>query len=416
MTSPNLHSPTESDQAPPRRSWVKRTIAWLVVVALAAGVAFLWVERDKAAAEADAAPPKKKRRSRGAKVTPVTAIAPEQRLFVATSTFRGELDADTADIGATMAGRLDAVSVRLGDKVAANALLATIDSQTMRAQRDALVAAVEGSRAAVRGANVASAAARTERKRMVKLAEQGATSQQTADAARATASALAAEVRVARAALATAIANLEAADQGLGEAMIYAPFAGVVTARMQDVGDYVQKGTPIVRLVQAGELRVRFDVPEQHIASITPGLKVQVRAAATGKREVEAVVRGVAAEVDRERRVLEVEATLADMPPSWVSGMYAEVVVPRLKLPDATVVPEPSVLSRRIADGSNEDGIFVVDGDKATWVRVRVLAREDGHAAVEPADAALDSTSRVLVSGHSDLADGAAISAAKGDK
>ena len=44
----------------------------------------------------------------------------------------------------------------------------------------------------------------------------------------------------------------------LAEGAVRAPFAGTIAARYVDVGAMIHRGAPLVRLIEDGELRVRF--------------------------------------------------------------------------------------------------------------------------------------------------------------
>ncbi|TNF28308.1 MAG: efflux RND transporter periplasmic adaptor subunit, partial [Deltaproteobacteria bacterium] len=209
----------------------------------------------------------------------------------------------------------------------------------------------------------------------------------------------------ARAVEAQAAAGTATLDQQLAEARVVAPFSGVIAARERDPGSFVAVGATIVRVVAQRPLRVRFEVPEAAVAQLLADRPIAVQAPPTGDTPWTAHVTGTAGEVSRERRVVTVEGILDDPPPSWLPGMYAEVEVVERALDDATIVPAAAILSR-LEDGAVKTGVFVVADDKARWVPITIAAREGDRAAIHgvvPADA------RVLVSGHTDLADGSAL-------
>jgi multidrug efflux pump subunit AcrA (membrane-fusion protein) len=86
-----------------------------------------------------------------------------------------------------------------------------------------------------------------------------------------------------------------------------APFAGTVAARYADRGALIPKGTPIVRLIAQGELRVRFALPEERATALAVGDRLRIAAAGL---ELHGTVEKVAPEIDAASRMVYAEATL----------------------------------------------------------------------------------------------------------
>lgn len=379
---------------PSRRGAVVR---WALLLLAAAAVAawFLLVDDEGAA-------PGGRRGGGGPKAAPVTVASVTVGAFEAHASWPGELVGEAADVGSLVPGRLTAVHVRIGDRVEAGQLLAEIDVVSLERQRAEAAARAQAAAASQRRATVELRASEREKRRVDAMVARGVASAQDADLRDADVDAKRAAVALARANAAQADAQVATLDQQLAEARVVAPFAGVVAAREQDPGNFVAVGATIVRVVARDPLRVRFEVPEAAVPDLLGDRPVRVTAPPTGEAAHVGHVTGTAGEVSRERRVVGVEAVVDDPPASWLPGMYAEVEIVRRALDRATIVPAPALLSR--LDGASvQTGVFVVDGDSARWIPVEVLAREGKHAAID-GDVAPDA--RVLVSGHTDLADG----------
>ncbi|HRQ48216.1 MAG TPA: efflux RND transporter periplasmic adaptor subunit [Rhodocyclaceae bacterium] len=71
--------------------------------------------------------------------------------------------------------------------------------------------------------------------------------------------------------LARARAELAAARLGIAHTRPVAPFDAVLDRRMVEVGDYVQPGTPLVRLVAVDRLKVTAQVPQQEVIHLVEG-------------------------------------------------------------------------------------------------------------------------------------------------
>lgn len=385
---PNTPSPTGRRAA----------LGWIVVGVAAAAVlgSFALAPQEDAAAEKRAGP----------RVAPVSAAAVERASVTERGRYPGELDADAADVSAFYAGRLTAVNVRVGDTVAKGDVLAELDpvdalEEIARARAQADAAAAEEKRVAVE-----LKAADAELARLEPLEGEVITSTEI-DAVRARADSLRAAAVTAAARGAEARAGVQLLSKRVVESKVRAPFSGRIAARHVDPGAIVAAGTPLVRLVATSPLRVRFDVPAQELDGVEPGTKVRVVTQGRSGESAPAIVAGVAGEVSRDRRVATVEAVVEGPPAGWLPGMFAEAIVERRTVADANVVPGAAVLSRMTPAGALADGVFRVDGEVARWTPVRVEARDGDRVAIT--GEGVVPGAQVLVAGHVDLGDGAAI-------
>jgi RND family efflux transporter MFP subunit len=163
--------------------------------------------------------------------------------------------------------------VDIGDRVTQGQLLAVIaapeiDQQVAQARAVGLqsAAALEQSRTRRELARVSLARIRA-------LAPSGVASQQELDDGKATFDAATADVRVAQATLAANDANIRRLAETKGFARVTAPFAGVVTARMVEVGTLVTAGNAVgqelFRIDQSDPVRVMLSVPQKRVAGGT---------------------------------------------------------------------------------------------------------------------------------------------------
>jgi RND family efflux transporter MFP subunit len=342
-------------------------------------------------------------------------VAPVERATLTErGRYPGELDADAADVSSFYTGRLTSVHVRVGDLVDKGQVVAEIDpidarEQIARARAQAQAAAAEERRVAID-----LGVARRQLERFERLREQVSVSE--IDAQRSLTESLESAVATAEARGAEARAGVRLLEKRVFESEIRAPFAGRVAARHVDPGVVVAAGSPLVRVAATAPLRVRFEVPEQDVAGLAVGTRLQVVAQAGGqdKGGVAARVTGIAGEVSRDRRVATLEALLESPPESWLPGMYAHVIVDRRVIEGATVVPATAVLSRLQPDGTIATGVLVADREVARWVPVVIAAREGDRVAIEAS--ALAPGARVLVSGHLDLTHGSRIQVADQDR
>lgn len=239
----------------------------------------------------------------------------------------------TVDITAQLDGRLLDVVVRAGDHVERGAVLAHLDGRTVRqelaiARAELASAVAERERARL---DVAQAAERVARRdTVVQLPSETVA----ATVSREELSTSRYEQRVAEARLASADAavlqrraHFEQVKLLVKEGAVRAPFSGVIVTRYADGGSAVRKGTPVVRLLEGGELKVRFAIGEESADQIDVGSPLRVVVAGEA---LSAAVEKVAPEVDAAARMVFAEAALS-VPSGLVrrirSGQVARVFV-----------------------------------------------------------------------------------------
>jgi multidrug efflux pump subunit AcrA (membrane-fusion protein) len=133
-----------------------------------------------------------------------------------------------------------------------------------------------------------------------------------------------------------------------------------VAQRMVTVGDYVQIGAPLMRVVDADPLKLRVPVPERRLGAIHKGQPVTVAVEAFD-RKFEGRVSRVSPAVDTATRTFAVEVLVDNPDGALKPGSFAtaEVEVGR---EEATVVPEKTVVTfagvhkvLRVLDGKIEE-------------------------------------------------------------
>jgi membrane fusion protein (multidrug efflux system) len=184
-------------------------------------------------------------------------------------------------------------------------------------------------------------------------------------------------------------ARSEAALQTLGDAVLKAPFNGVVSERLINVGEYVQAQTQIVQLVAVDPIRLQMNVPEALLANVGPSTPVELQVAAYPDQWWSGTVRYIGASLRERTRDLLVEAVVANPEQKLRPGMFALARVPLPKA-DAPVVPQASVrvegdLSRLFVDhnGTLEERLVELGAREGDLVEIR-HGVTTGEAVVSP--------------------------------
>jgi RND family efflux transporter MFP subunit len=259
-----------------------------------------------------------------------------------TGTLRGERETDLA---ANAAGRVLATSFERGAEVSKGALLARLDTRAAAAH------AAEAS-ASVRLARVQKDSAQRECDRYAQLLELGAIPAAERDR-------VADQCRTSGDSVAAAEARAASASLAVIDGQIRAPFAGVVSVRHVEVGQYVRQDSPIATIVSLDPLRLEFSVPEADVAQIKAGGAVRFEVPAYPGRTFDGEIRFVDARVRAATRDLLAEATVKNPDRSLRPGMFASVAL------TTGTRPGPVVPTSAIVRHEERAHVFVVAGGKA---------------------------------------------------
>ncbi|MGB1026847.1 MAG: efflux RND transporter periplasmic adaptor subunit, partial [Rhodospirillaceae bacterium] len=182
------------------------------------------------------------------------------------------------------------VMVEVGDRVAQSDILARLDTETLDLERSLAAAEVDADQASLEEAIARRILAEQELARLSQLRTSAAFSAaRYEDQSQNVAAALSFERR-AQADLARAQANLGLTETRLMDAVIRAPYPGVVTRRHTEIGAYVAAGSPVADLVNDLELEIEADVPTVLLPGLLPGTEILVDLPKIPKATVRAIV------------------------------------------------------------------------------------------------------------------------------
>lgn len=151
--------------------------------------------------------------------------------------------------------------------------------------------------------------------------------------------------------VASARVALEQARLQRRQAVVRAPFDGVVVERDVEAGEYLGVGAPVARLVNTTSLEVRTRAPVALAARLRPGDRVTLR---EGSRSEAFVVDTVVPVGDGASRQLELRFALDPGRAGGLAvGAAVQVGVPSDEPRDAVAVPRDALLMR-------QDGTYVV--------------------------------------------------------
>ena len=291
-------------------SSVQRTALALAVLLLVGGLAACGGGKDGPAAASASA-------SAAAKAPVQLLVSPEDILTVgqAGAAGRGALITGAivpekrADVRAELGAVVQQVLKENGDTVRRGDVLVKLDESTVR---DSLNAAEES----LRAATLSFEQSERQLQRVKSLQAQGMVSQQAAEDAEvrrnnANSDVLAAKARVVN------------ARQQLQRTEVRAPFDGVVVERKVSVGDTVQVGRELLKVMDPRTLRLEGRVSADQLREVRTGQTVRFSLNGYGSQRFEGRVQRVDAVANASTRQVEVVVALVGEAPT-VAGLFAE--------------------------------------------------------------------------------------------
>lgn len=252
----------------------------------------------------------------------------------------------SVDVKADSQGRLQTVRVSIGDHVKKGDPIATLD--TSLAAQDLSMARSELRSAEVderRAADeMAEALARNDRRQK----NPDFFSKEDLAQAALQAKTVTAAHEVAHQRVAEQEAKVKQLETSLSRNEIRAPFEGRVAERFADPGAVVGPGTPVIRLISAGDLLVRAAVPPEEARRLKEGDLVAV-AVRTPSLQIPGTIQRISPEVDASSQMVLIEVHLAltpEMESRLQTGLVVDVapkagVVGALTPPAAAARPSP---------------------------------------------------------------------------
>lgn len=238
----------------------------------------------------------------------------------------------TANLRAEAGGRVLAVEVDNGDRVAAGDPLLRIDGSRQRL-------ATSGASARVRTLEQDVDIARTEYERKKRLVESGSLAAAQLDAAEY-------QLDRAEAALVGAKADLGSARRSSKDAKVDSPIPGIVTQRLVDVGDTIGPGAPLLDVVDLSKVRIHVGLAGSEIARLDSEAPAQIVIEDLGGAPVDGRFAASAPMADPMTGLFDVEYHVDNPGGTILAGMVATVELPLHKAAERVLVPRAAITRR----------------------------------------------------------------------
>lgn len=181
------------------------------------------------------------------------------------------------------------------------------------------------------------------------------------------------------------------------DSKITTPISGVVTSKIADIGNYVQKGTVVANVVDISKLKVKLNVAEGDAFRLKNGDEVHITTEVYPGVEFKGKIESISSKGD-EGHTYPTEITLMNSKENPLkAGMFGKVEFASVKHSSTLVIPREALV------GSIKDAkVFVVDG---AVVKLRPVVIGSAYDSFLEVKGGLKSGEQVVVNGQNNLQD-----------
>jgi RND family efflux transporter MFP subunit len=265
----------------------------------------------------------------------------------------------TVEAGPKVAGRLESVSVQLGDRVSRGQVIGKVDDRELQEQVKQARASFDVSAATIRQREADLRLALTNLDRSRSLYERELIPKQTFDDTDSRHQAAQAQLDLARAQFAQTTARLDELKINLSNTIITSPVSGFVAKRVLDPGGWVTPNAAFVSVVDIGVVRLVANIVEKDIRRITQDLPASVEVDAYPGEKFNGRVAHIAPVLDPATRTGQIEVEIDNSNFRLKPGMYAKVAFTVDKKENTLVIPTAALV-----DLGGNRGVFMATPDE----------------------------------------------------
>lgn len=324
-----------------------------------------------------------------------------------------------ATVSSKITGKVTEVLIEEGMQVKEGQVLAKLDDTNIKASLLLAEAQLKSSRAALAETEVRIKEAEQELKRQSDLVTNNIATKADYDHAEAAAFALKARLEQQKADIVVAERNLATWQQQLDDAVIHAPFSGIVTAKNAQPGEMISPmsaggagsftRTGIGTVVDMESLEIEVDVSESYINRVQPSQPVEATLDAYPEWKIPCKVIAIIPTADRQKSTVKVRVGFDKLDPKILPEMSVKVAFHESAVtsnqpqsgPHGVTVPKSALQQ---ADG--KDVVLVVQNGRAERRAVTVASVGPDEAVII---AGLTVGERIITDAPATLSDGSRV-------
>lgn len=297
----------------------------------------------------------------------VEDVAPTMHSFESSFSFLGTFDPIRQNlIGSDAQGKIIRLNIEEGDKVSKGQVIAKIDDEMLQLQLQNAEVALEGQK--------------NDDSRYSNLAKDNVVSGM--------------QVEKTKLGVRSAEIQLKQVQKQLRSTNIAAPFSGVITKKLVDLGSVIGSGTPLVEITDISSLKLTVSVPERDILKFKLNDKVVVKADIYGDRSFTGKVTYISVQADKSHN-FKVQIEVKNDKRDLMAGMYGSVSLQNSQSVTALAIPRKALVG-----SSKKPQVYVIRNGKAVLTSFNA-GTSDGEY-IEVIDG-LTKSDRIVIKGQVNL-------------
>jgi RND family efflux transporter MFP subunit len=262
----------------------------------------------------------------------VEGISPSMHTFESSYNFLGTFEAYRQNtISADAQGKLIKLSIEEGDRISKGQVIAKIDDELLRLQLENAEVALEGQK--------------NDDARYTNLGKDNVVS--------------GVQVEKTKLGLRSAEIQKSLIEKQLRSTTITAPFSGVVTKKMVDLGSFIGNGTPIAEITDISSLKLTISVPERDILKFKLGQSVELKADIYGNRTFSGNVSNISVQADKSHN-FKIQITVPNQKQELMAGMYGSASLNNDKSITSLSIPRKALIG-----SSKNPQVYVIRNGKS---------------------------------------------------
>ncbi len=175
-------------------------------------------------------------------------------------------------------------------------------------------------------------------------------------------------------------AEVDRLEYEIEQKQVFAPFSGFIAEEYTQVGEWIDNGGPVARLVNLEQIRITVDMPERYVVMLSAqsDVAVMIKSLTNNFNFFSGRIYAVLPYGDRNARTFPVRINLDNPDYKIKSGMEAIVTFNLAGTKSALLIPKDAVVT-----AGNSRLVFLLSDNKVIPVNVKIVGYYDGNIAVE---------------------------------
>jgi RND family efflux transporter MFP subunit len=327
-----------------------------------------------------------------------TAVASRHEIVDYVTVVGNLIGQTTVDIVPRVAGRMDSIAVKLGDRVSKGQQIAKVEDREILQQISQAEAGLAVNQANVTQRENDEQVRLTTLQRQRDLYKSGLTSTQNLEDAQAQHNAAVSQVLVAKSQQTQTEFRVDELKITLSNTTVVSPVDGFVARRNLDPGGFAGANTVIMSIVEISTVRLVASLVERDFKRVQTGVEARVEVDAFPGEQFRGQVSRVAPVFDPATRTATMEIEVPNPGFRLKPGMYARVRLTVERRPNALTVPRNALV-----DVDSQRGVFLIEEDTARFQPVTVGLQDADRTEIVDG---LTEGQRVITTGALALRDG----------